>query len=263
MTTAIATAKTAYKRCVPDTVQYAVRALRRRGDMRACRDFINNSQVPITRSQRVDLVLQMYWITLRVNSQHTQQEILSYVEHILCLPKDAPPVVVEAGCFKGGSTAKFSLAAKLAGKRLYVFDSFEGLPDIHEEHGKNIFGMDAAFRSGTYAGALEEVRANVTRYGAIEVCEFVPGWFSDTMPTFKDPIAAAYLDVDLVASTKDCLVNLFPLLDQGGTVFSQDGHLPKVLEVFEDETFWRSEVGVEPPALRGIRHQKLISAAKQ
>jgi O-methyltransferase len=78
---------------------------------------------------------------------------------------------LEAGCFKGGSTAKLSLGAQLSGRKLLVFDAFEGLPDPVTEQEK------LGFSKGAYEGSLEEVQKNVHAYGAIEVCEFFPGWF--------------------------------------------------------------------------------------
>ena len=40
-----------------------------------------------------------------------KQEILSYIQAILALRSDCQGPVVEAGCYVGGSTAKFSIAA--------------------------------------------------------------------------------------------------------------------------------------------------------
>ncbi len=53
--------------------------------------------------------------------------------------------VVECGCYAGGSTAKLSIVAKALGKRVLVFDSFEGLPsvdthnirDVHARRGES------------------------------------------------------------------------------------------------------------------------------
>src|SRR5690606_24245892 len=103
---------------------------------------------------------------------------------ILAMPPSTGGVVVEAGCFKGGSTAKLSLAAQTVGRRLVVFDSFAGLPDHGEAHGATIFGDVTDFYPGRYAGRLDEVRANVEAFGSLETCEFVEGWFDDTMPGF-------------------------------------------------------------------------------
>src|SRR5690606_20070663 len=122
-------------------------------------------------------------------------------------------------CFKGGSTAKLSLLAELAGRELVVFDSFEGLPDNDESGQVTIQGEVSDFRKGRYLGRLDEVRDNVRRFGAVDRCRFVKGWFEDTMPGFDEPVLAAFVDVDLVSSTRTYLKTLFPLLQPSGSVF--------------------------------------------
>jgi O-methyltransferase len=171
-------------------------------------------------------------------------------------------VMVEAGSFKGGSTAKLSLAAKLAGRRLFVFDSFEGLPNHDEPHGDTIFGEQTNFAPRSYCGALDEVIDNIRRFGELSVCEFRKGWFEDTMPDFLEPVAVAYIDVDLVSSTKTCLKYLYPLLVPGGAIFSQDGHLPLVTHAIGDAKFWEAEVGYPMPPIEGLGRKKLLRIEK-
>jgi O-methyltransferase len=240
------------------------RALTRREDLQALKHLLARRDIEVSVAGRLRLIMKLYWITVHVQSPHTQAEILAFVEDILALPKDSPQYVVEAGCFVGSSTAKFSLAAALAGKTLVVFDSFAGIPPNEEVHDTNLSGATnlPGFKAGDWHGELEEVQSNVRRYGRIDVCEFVPGWFDDTMPQFDRPIAAAYIDVDLASSTRTCLRYLYPLLRSGGALFSQDGHLPLVVEVLGDESFWRDEVGYEPPTLEGLGGQKLVRMIK-
>ena len=97
-----------------------------------------------------------------------------------------------------------------------MFDSFQGIPENREDHKRDFSGNPICFVGGSYAGTIEEVVTNVGRYGHVDACRFVRGWFEDTMPTFKEPIAAAYLDVDLVSSTQTCLKYLYPLIMPGG-----------------------------------------------
>jgi O-methyltransferase len=106
------------------------------------------------------------------------------------------------------------------------------------------------------------VRANVGRFGAIDVCEFVPGWFEDTLRRFRDPIAVAYVDVDLAASTRTCLQYLYPLLEPGGVILSHDGHLPLCLQVIRDDTFWKKSVGAPRPHIPGLDRRKLLRISK-
>lgn len=169
-----------------------------------------------------------------------------------------PGVLVEAGCFKGGSTAKLSLLAELAGRELVVFDSFEGLPDNDESGQVTIQGEVSDFRKGRYLGRLDEVRDNVRRFGAVDRCRFVKGWFEDTMPGFDEPVLAAFVDVVLVSSTRTCLKTLFPLLQPSGSVFSQDAHLSRVAALLGSESFWRDEFGRHAPRIDGLGVKKLV-----
>lgn len=227
-----------------------------------CARFLADGSSPLSFAERQQLVRQFYAISLAVDAPHSQQQMLEMVETIVSLPATVPGVVVEAGCYKGGSTAKLSLAAHRAGRDLVVFDSFEGIPDNTEHHAETLLGARIEFNSGDYRGTLEEVRANVTRFGQIAPCRFVPGWLENTLPSFREPIAVAYIDVDLATSTRTALKYLYPLLSPGGVLFSHDGHLALVVEVFADETFWRTEVGCPPPVIDGLGQRQLIKIVK-
>lgn len=224
--------------------------------------FLVNRNLKLTALQRLRLVTQLYLISYAVDCVHDQEEILRFIESVLCIPAGIPGKIVEAGSFRGGSTAKFSLVGKIVGRELIVFDSFQGLPETFEAHEKNIFGGVARFQKGDYCGKLEEVRENVARWGCIDICRFVEGWFEDTMRNFKEPIVAAYLDVDLEASTRTCLKYLYPLLAAGGVIFSHDGHLPLVAKIFGDEAFWKKELGYEKPIIEGLWEKRLIKIKK-
>ena len=224
--------------------------------------FLDDDTMPIDTAARVELVRRYTAISQNVACHHTEEEIFQYARAILATPKAVPGSFVEAGCFKGGGTAKFSLAAKIAGRKLLVLDSFEGIPEHNEPHEKNIFGNSAFFRKGSYKGELEEVKDNVAKYGSVENCEFVKGWFEDTLPAIQEPLAGIYLDVDLAASTRTCLRYLYPRLQEGGVLFSQDGHLPLVIDVFSDERFWEQEVGYPKPHIEGLGTRKLIKILK-
>jgi len=249
---------------MPTRPPYSLRrAWRERRDVAACASFVFDSTVNLPFLSRLSLVERAYAASFTIDSPHTQEEILTFVRTILSLPRDAPGVVVEAGCYKGSSTAKFSHAVNALGRELVVFDSFQGLPKNDEPHDYNIFGRPENFKEGEYCGSLAEVKANVSRFGRIDCCRFVPGWFAETLRTFQTPVAAAYLDVDLASSTRECLKYLYPLLRVGGTLCTQDGHLPLVIEVLKDDDFWRREVGVCKPAMHGLGKQKLVTIVKE
>jgi len=248
---------------LPTPIYDCLRFLRRWRDALSSISFVLDGSLTLSLRERVRLVRQLYVISFGVNSPHTQDEILNFIRDVLSLNPESQGVLVEAGCFKGSSTAKFSLAAHVAGKELVVFDSFQGIPANDEAHSRDIFGGAAGFKQGDYRGTLDEVKTTVRRFGRIENCRFVEGWFDETMPSFKQPIAAMYLDVDLASSTRTCLKYLYPLLEAGGVLYSQDGHLPLVIDVLDDDDFWTREVGCRKPRVFGLGTSKLIRIIKE
>ena len=98
---------------------------------------------------------------------------------ILTLNIDGP--ILELGCYKGGSTAKLSLLCRLTGRKLYAFDSFEGLPpptsiDLKHKYMSWVYERKhVEYSESAYAGSLDEVKKNVKTYGEISNCEFIKG----------------------------------------------------------------------------------------
>ena len=214
--------------------------------------------IALSLRDRASLIARFVATTNHVRTYHTQAEMLRVVDHVLRLAGRPALTVVEAGSGKGGSTAKLSLATKLAGGRLVVFDSFRGIPPNTEVH-RNLYGRRVEFRAGAFRGRLPSVRRTVARFGAAEVCEFRQGWFADTLPAFDGHVDVALLDVDLLGSTRTCLTHLVPRLRPGGVIFTQDAHLRATVDLLGDPCFWRDEVGVEPPEIAGLGVRKLLA----
>jgi O-methyltransferase/8-demethyl-8-(2,3-dimethoxy-alpha-L-rhamnosyl)tetracenomycin-C 4'-O-methyltransferase len=213
---------------------------------------------------RLALAMRMAYIHMRVPCAHTPMELLQIVEEIIELPEDDDAPFVECGCFNWGSSAKMSHAVAVAGRRLVICDSFEGLPGPSE--------VDAVedkenFQQGDFRAALPLVRRTIERYGQAEFVDYVPGWFVDSLPTL-DPerIAGAYLDVDLRSSVEDCLRHLWWRLKHGGLIFVHDVDRPSVVAPFEDHTWWKENVGGPRPELIGALdglgpHRRLLGYA--
>lgn len=239
-------------------VPYGKLMLAYRGDQRRAYDDAL-SAAPSDQQRDVARILdQVKLAHFKANAAHLHTELLAPIKFLLGEGRQLDGCVVEAGCYKGASAAKLSLVAAHQNRKLHLFDSFEGLPETHEPVQTNIFGREAVFHGGEWAGSIDEVKHNISSYGRIDVCEFHKGWFCNTMPSFQEPIACAYVDVDLVESTRDCMKFLFPLLVKGGAIFSQDGHLPLILDLVGNESFWRDEVGAPKPRMTGFGTHKLL-----
>ncbi|HTM20444.1 MAG TPA: hypothetical protein VL172_08055, partial [Kofleriaceae bacterium] len=74
----------------------------------------------LSRPQRAALIARFVGVTNRVRGYHTLGEMLAVSREILARAGRPDLTVVEAGCAKGGSTVKLSLAARAAGARLLV-----------------------------------------------------------------------------------------------------------------------------------------------
>ena len=188
-------------------------------------------------------------IHLRLRCGHNPAEALHIIEEIIELPPDVEGVVVECGAYLGGSTAKLSHAAAIAGRELIVCDSFEGLPEVGSTNHTDI---KPDFQKGEYAGRLDQVKKNVARFGKIDRVTFVQGWYEDSLGQLADtPIACAFWDVDLQESFTTCIKALWKNLRPNTKVFLHDIDRPPVVEVFTDSTWWRREMGIDPPRFLG------------
>lgn len=208
----------------------------------------------VTRVKKLWLLVRMVRTTQRVQSASNFVSHLLMATKILNIPADRAGVLVEAGCFKGASSANLSLVARLCGRRLHVFDSFEGLPEPDDHDRAHVVlsqGEVHTYEAGAYAGALEEVRANIEANGDIGVCEFHKGFVEDTMPSFSEPVVFAYVDVDLIAAVRTCITYLWPLMADGSYLFTDEAHHLAVAALFFDEPWWRETFDETAPGLVG------------
>ena len=200
----------------------------------------------MTWRRKLTLALRMYRNTRAVFTGTSYKAHLAMAAKLLAIPPEVEGDVVECGCFLGGSTANLSLVCEITGRRLHVYDSFEGMPP--PEEGDRFATAEA---TGALAADLDLVRENVRRLGAIDRCEFHKGWFEDTLPAHDRPIVLAFLDVDWQASLRDCVLNLWPHLVERGYVFIDEYVQLDYCALFFSERFWREHFDRSPPGLLG------------
>lgn len=192
------------------------------------------------------LGLKMFLNKLRIPTGTSYKSHLAMALKILETSPDAVGDIVECGTWKGGSAANLSLVCKIAGRKLKIYDSFEGLPqgDPHDREAKK-------YKKGDYSGTLEEVKANIERCGVIECCEFIKGWFKDTLPRLNSPVLLAFLDVDLEASLESCVRHIWPNLTDKGYIFIDEYIGLDYCALFYSEKWWHQNFNRKPPGLIG------------
>lgn len=192
------------------------------------------------------LALRMMLNNVRIPSGTIYKFHLAMALKLLETSPDVSGDIVECGTWKGGSAANLSLVARITGRKLKVFDSFQGLPAARSGDREA-----PKYQEGDYAGSLEEVQRNIRRYGALECCEFVPGWFDETLPKLNSPVVLAFLDVDLEDSLATCVKNLWPRLVQGGYLFIDECLYTSYVALFFSERWWAENFDCSPPGLVG------------
>jgi O-methyltransferase len=199
----------------------------------------------MTWARKIRLAWRMFRNTKHIPTGISYKAHLAMAGKLLEISPDIDGVVVECGCWKGGTTANLSLVCDIIDRQLIVYDSFEGVPAPTQADGMN------PMVEGSFRGDLEVVQEHVRRYGVIERCEFRKGWFKDTLPSHREPIVACFIDVDLKSSMHDCIVNLWPHLTDEGYVFFDDYVHLHNCALFFSERFWREHFEREPPGLMG------------
>ena len=182
-------------------------------------------------------------------------EHLAMAERILLIPRSVEGGVIECGAYKGASTANLSRACVLTGRTLYVADSFEGLPEPVEEdryHLQEVKGKHKEYRKGDYAGAFEEVKQNIRRHGDIQCCEFIRGYYENTLAGLKDKkLVFVFLDVDLNDSLKTCCKYLWVGLEGGCFLFSHEAQDLAFVSHFFNQAWWQEHLKTDAPGFIG------------
>jgi hypothetical protein len=201
---------------------------------------------------RIRIVLAIVQSALLEGSVTLPTEQLFLVNHLLQLPRDTAGDVAEFGCFKGRTSAILSLACAVVGRRLVIFDSFRGLPRTDHGMQEPVGGLVVRYKEGEYQGTLDEVRINIERFGDISVCEFVEGYFSDTLPgRSSDRWAMIFEDADLPSSIRDILQYAWLRLEKNGVFFCHEARDPEVVRLFFEREWWIKVVGEHPPDFVG------------
>jgi GT2 family glycosyltransferase len=142
------------------------------------------------------------------------------------LANNVPGDFCETGVWRGGACIFMRGILKARGitdRKVWVCDSFEGVPSPDPEHYPSDAG-NKLYDFPILAISLEKVRANFEKMGLLDdQVVFIQGWFRDTMPTLPaERLALLRLDGDLYESTLQVLDALYPKLSPGGAIIIDD-----------------------------------------
>ncbi len=179
---------------------------------------------------------------------------------------DLPGNIVECGTCKGGAAAL--IAATIARysrrpRKVYAFDTFEGMPDPTEvDRANGVPANDTGFGAGTLGAPIEQNLAVVCRALGVEsIVVPVKGLFNQTLPATKGQIgeiALLHADGDWYESTIDIFQHLYGQVVAGGAIQIDDyGHWEGCRKAIDDlQTQWRVQFGLQPIDYTGVWFRK-------
>ncbi len=160
-------------------------------------------------------------------------------EKLLMVARDCLEIkgdFVEFGCYEGDRSLllaevlhKFSTT-----KKLWVYDSFEGLPE-KSPLDESASGED--FQMGVLAASKRDFKMRFLRAN-LPLPKIVKGWFREVeAANLPEKIAFAFIDGDFYESTKDALKLVTPRMAKGGMILVHDynsGALPGVTKAVDE-----------------------------
>ena len=148
------------------------------------------------------------------------------------LTYDIPGHFVECGVWRGGASFLMADLLRRAGvrdRKVWLFDSFEGLPPPQEIDGDAALtyadNKDGPGNFDNCRASLAEVQRFAVQLGLASYTEFVKGWFEQTLPVQRErlgPIAILRIDGDWYSSVRCCLDNLYDQVVDSGFVVLDD-----------------------------------------
>jgi O-methyltransferase len=162
------------------------------------------------------------------------EQIRKLVEYLLdTIENNIDGDVVELGCYVGESSKYLmkTLVETNSDKKLYVYDSFEGLPDLSK------WEMNTGWRPRTLVTSEDVLTSNFIENN-LPTPIITKGWFKDIPEdNLPEKISFAFLDGDFYDSIYDSLVKVYDRVVDGGYIFFHDykrNDLPGVEAAIKD-----------------------------
>jgi hypothetical protein len=154
----------------------------------------------------------------KTNNNGDASRFIALMLNLRQLDKDAiPGDFAELGVFKGNSAALLAHFAAQSGRRLFLFDTFQGFDP------RDLVGVDQAqgHRTEFADTSLGAVRENVRHDGCTV---YVPGFFPESITdeVRASRFALAHIDCDLFLPMKAALEFFYARMPRGGLLLLHD-----------------------------------------
>lgn len=135
------------------------------------------------------------------------------LKEIIKLTRHISGSFAECGVYTGGSAHLMCREASMQGRRVHLFDSFEGLSQPGSNDG-------SYWHAGGLAVSEDFVRRSLSDWECFDIFK---GWIPDAFSSVGDnQYAFVHIDLDLEAPTRDSLEFFVPRMNRGGIVLLDD-----------------------------------------
>jgi len=146
---------------------------------------------------------------------------------------------IECGSHLGGLgfLLGFLIRHFKADKRVYLCDSFQGMPEPDPL-------FDSYYQKGMLRSDLDRCRDFIKKNDLQLTSILMPGWFEETLPTFskEQKFSLIHIDCDIYQSTLTCFENLYDKANPRSPIIMDDFFIPPAGERMAAMQ-WLSETG--------------------
>lgn len=136
-----------------------------------------------------------------------------FLKTLLNITDDLEGDSVECGAYLGATSWLICEHIKSTGKKLYIFDSFEGLSEVLETDGTH-------WTQGDLTADEQVIRQRLAPYDFVTIFK---GWIPDRFADVAGSrISFMHVDVDLYQPTLDSLEFFYPRLVTNGVILGDD-----------------------------------------
>ena len=155
-----------------------------------------------------------------LSDQIDERELEIILKHLsIVISNKIPGDVVEFGCYIGTASVPMMKVLQSTNRKLYLYDSFEGLP---EKTAKDQSPSGVQFVAGELYAQKKQLVKNFKQAG-LPLPIITKGWFSDLTPDqVPTQIAFAFLDGDYYESILDPLKLIWDRLSSGAIIIVDD-----------------------------------------
>lgn len=165
---------------------------------------------------------------------------------VLRYAREAPPgALVEVGVYRGGTAWHMAGIARAKNSKLYLYDTFKGIPHARPE-------MGDAHKVGDFGDAnVDEIRQHIPD------AEIVVGVFPDSVVPMG-VVSFVHCDCDQYESVRAVCLTMPPLMTIGGTIIFDDYNCLQGANTAVNELFDITEFTPEKKAVyrHGVTHCK-------